>query len=40
MEAFPMWEEQKRARFEQLRQRQAENLLPETEQAELALLIQ
>ncbi len=35
-----MWEEQKSARFEQLRQRQREGVITEAEQAELALLVQ
>src|SRR5438874_1066952 len=35
-----MWEEQKRSRFQQLRQRQREGGLTEAEQAELALLVQ
>ncbi len=35
-----MWEKQKQSRFQQLRQRQAENVLTEAEQAELALLTQ
>src|SRR5436309_9210890 len=39
-EAFPMWEEQKAARFQQLRQRQRESVLTEAEQAELALLVE
>jgi hypothetical protein len=39
-EVFPMWEEQKRSRFQQLRQRQRDGVLPKAEQAELALLVQ
>ncbi len=35
-----MWEEKKRTRFQELRQRQHENLLTGAEQAELALLLQ
>ena len=35
-----MWEEQKRTRFEQLRQRQGNSALTEAEQAELAHLTQ
>jgi D-aminopeptidase len=35
-----MWEEQKRARFQELRQQQSESTLTEAEQAELAVLIQ
>ena len=33
-----MWEEQKRTRFHQLRQRQEKSALAEAEQAELAFL--
>src|SRR6266404_4618077 len=39
-EAFPMWEGQRSSRFQQLRQRERENVLTEAEQAELALLVQ
>jgi len=39
-EGFPMWEEQKRTRFHQLRQRQEKRALAEAEQAELAFLTQ
>lgn len=35
-----MWEEQRRSRFQQLRQRQGNGALTEAEQAELALLTQ
>jgi hypothetical protein len=35
-----MWEEQTRARFQQLRQREREGLLSDAEQAELARLVQ
>ncbi|HBI43086.1 MAG TPA: hypothetical protein DDY78_09560 [Planctomycetales bacterium] len=35
-----MWEEQKRTRFHQLRQRQGKSALTEAEQAELAFLTQ
>jgi hypothetical protein len=35
-----VWEEQKRSRFQQLRQRQREGGLTEAEQAELTLLVQ
>ena len=35
-----MWDEQKRSRFHQLRQRQRDGGLPDVEQAELALLVQ
>lgn len=35
-----MWEEHKSSRFQQLRQRQSQNVLTEAEQAELALLSQ
>ena len=38
VEVFPMWDEQKRQRFQELRQR--DGLLSETERAELALLVQ
>ena len=34
-----MWDEQKRSRFQQLRQRQVEDALTQAEQAELALLV-
>jgi hypothetical protein len=34
-----MWDEQKRSRFHQLRQRQRDGGLPTVEQAELALLV-
>lgn len=39
-EAVSMWEEQKRRRFQQLRQQHQEGGLSEAEQAELALLVQ
>ncbi len=35
-----MWDEQKRSRFQQLRQRQGESVLTEAEQAELAQVLQ
>jgi hypothetical protein len=37
-EVDPMWDDQKRARFQQLRQRQREGMLQVTDQAELAAL--
>jgi hypothetical protein len=39
-EAFPMWEGQRRSRFQQLRQRQQDNVLTDAERVELALLVQ
>ena len=38
-EGLHMWEEQKRSRFQQRRQRQQDRVLTEAEQAELALLV-
>ena len=35
-----MWEERKRSRFQQLRQRQMESALTEAERADLAILVQ
>jgi hypothetical protein len=35
-----MWQEQMRARFQQLRQRQLENTLTEAEEAELTILLE
>jgi hypothetical protein len=39
-EVRPMWEEHKRSRFQQLRERKRDGVLAETEQAELAILEQ
>lgn len=39
-EGIPVWEEQKRQRFEQLRQRELESALTDDERAELACFVQ